>query len=224
MVQALPQERPDALLPMPLRLWVSVAALLSGSMALILGFHVAGTSTPSCVDTWIRSEVHNRLSGAPNLTLAVVHAGDPLPMLVMTALLAALCVLLRCPFHAILALIAPATVGGATMLFKPAIGRIFHGDLAFPSGHTAGVTALALVAGLLLVNMAHTHLAVAVSVATAMVLLAGASIGFALVAMDWHYPTDAVGGFCTAITIVIALASLLDRFRVAMGRRRVPVR
>lgn len=217
-MQTLPTERSDALLPMPLRLPLAVVAVLSAVIALFLGWHVAGTSVPSSTDTWVRSGVHSLLSDVPNLTFTVVRAGNPAPMIVMSALLAALCWLLRRPFHALLALTAPFAAGVVTSLLKPAVGRTFEGLLAFPSGHTAGVTAFALVAGLLLVSMAPAQLAVAVSLATAMVVLAGTAIGLALVAQDWHYATDALGGFCTAIALIATLAFLLDGLRSALSR------
>jgi len=162
--------------------------------------------------------VHSLLSGVPNLPWAVVEAGDLVPMIVMAVLLAALCWLLRRPFHALLSLSAPGAVGAATAVLKPAIGRTFEGFLAFPSGHTARVTALAVVAGLLVISLAHAQLATAVSVATAMVILAGAAIGVAVVAVDWHYPTDALGGFCTAIAMVGGLAFTVDGLRSAFSR------
>lgn len=204
---------------MSLRLPVAVVAVFSAAIALIIGLHVAGTSAPSGVDAWGSSRVHNLLSGVPGLTWAVVRLGDPGPMFVLAALLAALCGLLRRPFHALLSLTAPFAAGAVARLLKPAVGRTFEGFLAFPSGHTAAVTALALVAGLLLISVARAPLAVAVSVAAAMVLLAGAVIGLALVAVDWHYPTDALGGFCTAITLVVALAFILDGIRSTLSRR-----
>jgi membrane-associated phospholipid phosphatase len=222
-VRPLPTARSETLLPTPLRRSVAVAAALSAATALNLGLYVAGTSAPSGVDTWVRPRVESLLSGVPSLTSAMVQSGDPGPVIVMTALLAALCGLLRRPFHALLALAAPATVGATTTLLKPMVGRTRQGYLAFPSGHAAGITALAVVAALLLISMAGAKLALAVSVATVMVLLAGAAIGLALVAQDWHYATDAVGGFCTAIALVAALAFLLDGLRSA-ARRRQPGR
>jgi membrane-associated phospholipid phosphatase len=205
---------------MPLRLSVAVTAALSAVTALSLGLYVAGTSAPSGVDTWVQPRVDCLLSGVPNLASATVQAGDLGPMIVMTVLLAALCGLLRRPFHALLAVTAPATVGATTMLLKPVVGRTRQGSLAFPSGHSAEVTAIAVVAALLLISVAGAQLALAVSVATAMVLLAGASIGLALVAEDWHYATDTVGGFCTAIALVVALAFLLDALRSVASRGR----
>ncbi len=217
MVQTLPTERSDALLPIRLRLPVAVVAALSAATTLILGLSVAGTSAPSAIDIWVRPKMSSLVSGVPSLPWAVVQAGNLVPMIVMAGLLAGLCWLLRRPFHAVLALSAPAMVGAATALLKPAIGRTFGGLLAFPSGHTAGVTALAMVAGLMVVSMAHSQLATAISVATALVVLAGAAIGLSVVAVNWHYPTDALGGFCTAIALVVTLAFIVDGLRVALS-------
>ncbi len=158
------------------------------------------------------------LSGVPSLPWAVVETGDLGPIIVLALLLAAVCWFLRRPFHALLSLCAPVAVGAATVLLKPVVGRTFEGFLAFPSGHTAGVTALAVVAGLLVTSMAQAQLVIAASVATAMVLLAGAAIGSAVVAVDWHYPTDALGGFCTAVALVVALAFMVDGVRSALSR------
>ncbi|MGH3428966.1 MAG: phosphatase PAP2 family protein, partial [Mycobacteriales bacterium] len=97
-------------------------------------------------------------------------------------------------------------------------GRTFEGVPTFPSGHTAAVTALSVVAGLLMVSVAHARPAVAVWTAAAVVLLAGAAIGSAVVAVNWHYPTDALGGFCTAVALVVALAFLLDGLRSSLSR------
>lgn len=210
-------EQSDALIPMPLRLPSAVVAVLSAAATFIFGSYVAGTSTASGIDRWLASGALWLLSDVPALSLAIVHIGDLGPMIVMTVLLAALCGLLRRPYHALLSVTAPAVVVTATTLLKPAIGRTFEGIPAFPSGHTAAVSAFAAVAGLLLVSLAHGRLAVTVPVA-AMVLLSGAAMGSAVVAENWHYPTDAVGGFCTAITLVLALALLLDWIRCSSGR------
>ncbi|MGH3774013.1 MAG: phosphatase PAP2 family protein [Pseudonocardiaceae bacterium] len=218
MAQRCPSNTVDELLPLPLRLPIAVTAVLCAATVLILGLSVAGTSAPSNVDTWVGSGVHSLLADVPNLSPAVVQAGDPGPIIVMAALLAALCGLLRRPYHALLSVTAPATVGVATTLLKPAIGRTFEGFPAFPSGHTAAVTALSVVAGLLIVSMTHAQLAVGASMATAIVLLVGAAIGLAVVAANWHYPTDALGGFCTAVALVVALAFLLDGLRFMLYR------
>ena len=49
-------------------------------------------------------------------------------------------------------------------------------------------------------------------------LLTGGAMAVALVIGRFHYPTDAVGGFCMAVTVVLGTALLLERW--ADGRSR----
>jgi undecaprenyl-diphosphatase len=42
-------------------------------------------------------------------------------------------------------------------------------------------------------------------------LVAGAAMGWAEVALGAHYPTDALGGWCTALAVTPATAWLVDR-------------
>jgi undecaprenyl-diphosphatase len=46
---------------------------------------------------------------------------------------------------------------------------------------------------------------------------AGATMAWAQVTLTMHYPTDTIGGFCTAMAILPATALLVDAFA---GRRR----
>jgi len=41
--------------------------------------------------------------------------------------------------------------------------------------------------------------------------VAGGCVGAAMVASDAHYPTDTIGGYCTAVVVVLGFALLLDR-------------
>jgi undecaprenyl-diphosphatase len=42
-------------------------------------------------------------------------------------------------------------------------------------------------------------------------LAAGAAMGWAQVALGAHYPTDVLGGWCTALAVTPATAWLVDR-------------
>lgn len=42
-------------------------------------------------------------------------------------------------------------------------------------------------------------------------LVAGAAMGWAQVGLGAHYPTDVLGGWCTALAVIPATAWLLDR-------------
>ncbi|EGX56013.1 hypothetical protein SZN_30037, partial [Streptomyces zinciresistens K42] len=48
-------------------------------------------------------------------------------------------------------------------------------------------------------------------------LAAGGAMGWAQVALGAHYPTDVLGGWCTALAVTPAGARLVDR---AAGARR----
>ena len=55
--------------------------------------------------------------------------------------------------------------------------------------------------------------------AVASAVVVGGAVGTGMVAGGSHYPTDVVGGFCTAIASVLAVALLLDA--VLLRRRAV---
>jgi undecaprenyl-diphosphatase len=98
----------------------------------------------------------------------------------------------------------------AELALKPLVERRFHGDLAFPSGHATGVTAVAAAAVVIVVagrvGGRKTQFGTSL-VATAAVV----AVGTSLVALDEHYATDVVGGVLLAAATVCALALALDR-------------
>ncbi|MCW0212446.1 MAG: phosphatase PAP2 family protein [Pseudonocardia sp.] len=111
---------------------------------------------------------------------------------------------------AALALLGPGAAGAATVLLKPLVGRTFMGDLAFPSGHTAGITAVSTVVAVMVVGLARSPLRTAAAVAVTGVLLSGMLMAFSLLSHGLHYPTDTVGGFATAVVVVLTIALLID--------------
>ena len=100
---------------------------------------------------------------------------------------------------------------GATNLIKPVVDRTIHGGfLAYPSGHTAGATAFAIVAGLLLVSILQLGRWGGLLVVTAIAAAVGGVAAWAQIVLVAHYPTDAVGGFLMAAALVRAAAMLID--------------
>ncbi len=88
---------------------------------------------------------------------------------------------------------------------KPAVGR-YHGDaLAFPSGHATAAMAAAAVAIVLVDRWYGWRDALRWSPLIALLPLV-TSVG--IIRLDWHYPTDVVGGVALGAAVVAALAAL----------------
>ena len=98
-------------------------------------------------------------------------------------------------------------------------GRTIEGDWAYPSGHTAGATSLALLAAFVLVAVLRPSPPATAALIAWIGALAGTSMTVLLVAAEWHYATDAVGGFLVAVASVLGTALLIDALP---GRRREP--
>jgi undecaprenyl-diphosphatase len=107
---------------------------------------------------------------------------------------------------AALAVLGPGVCVLLVEVSKPLFGRLHSGYLSYPSGHMASSAAALTVAALVVRRLAAWG-------AWALVML-GTAAG--LVAMNYHYPTDTIGGFCLALGVVLPLAVLAD----ALGARR----
>jgi undecaprenyl-diphosphatase len=99
------------------------------------------------------------------------------------------------------------------VLLKPLVGRTIHGadNLSYPSGHTAFLTALALSSALLATGRLGLGRTAGMSLVLGTALVAGGAMGWAQVALGAHYPTDVLGGWCTAVAVTTATAWLVDR-------------
>jgi undecaprenyl-diphosphatase len=122
------------------------------------------------------------------------------------------CLLLRRPRAAVLTVAGVGLAVGTATLLKSLVGRTIHdGHLSYPSGHTAFLTALALVAALLVTGRLGLGRTAGMSLVLASALVAGAAMGWAEVVLGAHYPTDTLGGWCTALAVIPATAWLVDR-------------
>jgi membrane-associated phospholipid phosphatase len=70
---------------------------------------------------------------------------------------------------------------------------------------------LGLVVALLLISLLRPGWRGALAILAAGALVVGGGVGAAMVASNLHYPTDTLGGFCTAVVVVCGCALLLDR-------------
>jgi membrane-associated phospholipid phosphatase len=153
----------------------------------------------------------------------VAVLADPLPFLLAAITLVAIGLLRR---RLLMAAVVPAVLIAAnacTQLLKPGLARPRLLDLAgigeaypasWPSGHSTAAMSLALCL-VLVVGPQLRPLAALLGAAYAI------GVGYALVALGWHLPSDVLGGYLVAAIFALLGAAVLaglERRRPALAR------
>ncbi|MFI9310670.1 phosphatase PAP2 family protein [Streptomyces triculaminicus] len=211
-----------AVLPPSLRAWLGLIAGLAALVVVVLGVLYAGHSEPGSVDVWIQPVGDGVRSPWRNVALATDFLGEPVGAATLVVAAVTGCLLLRCPRAAVFVVAGVGITVGTATLIKFLVGRTIHGDdnLSYPSGHTAFLTALALVVALLVTGRLGLGRTAGMLLVLAAALVAGAAMGWAEVALGAHYPTDVLGGWCTALAVVPVTAWQVDRMADAGRRER----
>lgn len=170
----------------------------------------------------LRIFLHLRRESGPfnALASALVNLGDLAALLV---LLAAICVLglrLGRRREVVAAAVVVAGANLTTQLLKTALEHARHKAFehgielpwpnSFPSGHTTAAASIAA-ALLLVAPAAHRFAAAVAGVALT------AAVGFSVVILGWHYPTDVLGGLLVVGAWSFAALAYL---RLRSGRER----
>ena len=211
-----------AVLPPSLRVWLGLIAALAALVVVVLGVLYAGHSGPGRVDRWIiQPTVDSVRPPWRHVALAMDFLGEPAGAATLVVAVVTGCLLLRRPRAAVLVVAGAGMAVGTATLLKHLVGRTIHGDgnLSYPSGHTAFLTALALVVALLATGRLGLGRTAGTSLVLAAALVAGAAMGWAQVALGAHYPTDVLGGWCTALAVIPATAWLVDRMADRLADR-----
>ncbi|MFJ9567141.1 phosphatase PAP2 family protein [Streptomyces fuscichromogenes] len=201
-------------LPPALRGSLALVALLAALVVLVLGIRYAGHGGPGRVDSWILPPTADSVRPPwRHVALVLDFLGEPVGSTLVIVAGVAGCLLLRRPRAAVLVVAGAGLTVGTTTLLKHVVGRTIHGpgNLSYPSGHTAFFTALALMAALPTAGRLGLGRTAGTSLVLTAAAVAGAVMGWAEVGLGAHYPTDALGGWCTALTVVPATAWLVDR-------------
>ena len=156
----------------------------------------------------------------------LAHFGDPGAVILIGALLAGIAALRGRPrvAAAIVLLIGITSVSSQALKavlayprYEGTIGGAHVAPEAFPSGHSTAAMAIALC----LVLAAPARLR-----PLAALVGAGFALGvaFSVIALGWHFPSDAVGGFLLAsgwaLVLMAGLAYLDERYPARSGRTR----
>ncbi|QES18139.1 phosphatase PAP2 family protein [Streptomyces venezuelae] len=194
------------------RAWLGWAAVLAASAVVVLGVLYAGDSGPGALDARIRAVVEGAGPRWRQVALATDFLGEPVGAAMLVAAAVTGCVALRRPRAAVLVVAGAGVSVGATKLLKPVVARTIHGEnLSFPSGHTAFLTAFALVVALGVAGRLGLGRWAGTALVLGAALVAGGAMGWAQVVLGAHYPADTLGGWCTALAVVPATAWLVDR-------------
>ncbi len=197
-------------MPSSLHKPIGAVAILSGVMVVVLAAQYAGDSAAGGADRWAQNAVTAWWPPGRG-ALAIDFVGEPLGVVVFTGLLVATCLALGRWRLTVVAVIGLGVTGALTTGIKPIVGRTIHeGFLAYPSGHTATATVLALVVMLLVVDLLACGRRSGALLVFSGAGLGGATMALSQIALGAHYPTDTLGGFCVAMVVVPATAYLVD--------------
>jgi hypothetical protein len=186
-----------------------LVAAVAVVVAASLGVRYAGDSHPAWLDQIAVSLARQWLPMPRGLAMGIISMYDPVPLTILIVLLAGVCWALSRRRLAVLAVAGPVLTGLITIVAKPVIERTKNGDLTYPSGHMGSAVSIAVVVSLLLVSVLGARRWVT-AVAVVVPIVWGGAVGLAMTVTNYHYWTDAVGGFCVAVAVVLGLAVLID--------------
>jgi undecaprenyl-diphosphatase len=177
-----------------------------------LGVLFAGQARASWFDHVVDSPILSTLGHHGLTAYRLASPGTLGPAVLISGAIAVVCLRFRRINGAVLALLAvPVSDGLDDAILKPLFGRTDLGLLTYPSGHTTAVFAMTTTVAILLLVPPQQR-----STRTLRVLIvlaavaAGLIVATAVIALQWHYFTDTVGGAAVAIGVVCALAIIID--------------
>lgn len=204
-----------------------LAAVLAGCAILVaaLGAVFARQSTSNPFDRAVDSPVISWFAGHHGLALWLAYPGTTKPAVALTVVIAVACLLSGRLTGALLAVAAvPVAVGLCEVLIKPLVHRTYIGQVVYPSGHVATISALAATVTVLLLAPPRPVLTRPLRVLVLTVAyLAVAAVVVGVIAVRFHYFTDTMAGAAVGTGTVCGLALVLDLIP-AVGPSRIPRR
>jgi membrane-associated phospholipid phosphatase len=188
---------------------IAAAAMLTAGAVLGAGRSQAGPLDRG-IDQWIIARLRTHQHGAFQIT----NLGNPTPMITLTIIIVLACLTVRRVNGAVLAVAAVLVANFLTeVVLKPIVHEtIGHpGVLSYPSGHTTSVFTLVAVVAVLAVAPPLPRFPGWVRLILVLLAVAvGVTVAICLIAIQFHYFTDTIGGVCVATATVLGVAMLLD--------------
>ena len=195
-----------------------VAAVTAALFACLSALVAAHAGPLLRVDEAISSAALRLALGHPGwraFALAITTTGGPTPVTVATVAAVALLVVVGRRRDAVFVAVCMAGSTAVRLLVLNVIARPRPADrlapaagFSFPSGHTTGSAAAALTALAVLWPLLRGRRREIVAGA---LLLWAATVGVSRVALVVHWPTDVLGGWLLATTVVLAAFTILRR-------------
>jgi undecaprenyl-diphosphatase len=187
-----------------------VGVLIAVGVLSWLGIRYAGQGQPGRLDRTVDGWFMAHLAGRPALWAS--DLGGPSLLSVIGLVLVLVFLIWGSARGVALVVFAPLlSICLTEFWLKPLVDRTHGGGLAYPSGHTAGFGSMAFALVIVVLGAAGGRLTRTVrGVLVVVALLAVAGCGVGLVASDFHYATDVVGGACLAAASTLTTALLID--------------
>jgi len=204
----------------------NVRAPLAGCLACAVAFAILAVAVHKGdsiqhYDAVVLSHFAERGYRAGSVAAGIVLLGDPATLLVLLAIACGIALARHRPRAALAALFVVAGANLTTQIFKASLahprfqallGAEQIGANSFPSGHTTAVASLAIAYAFVVSREWRPAVAL---VGTGLVFAVGCSV----MALDWHYPSDVLGGILVAAGWSFAALAGLRATRGGSRRR-----
>lgn len=202
------------------RTWAGITLAACMIVVVVTGLAFRDQTKPDGFDNAVDAPVITFARGHDGFFPWFVKPGDLVPVIAVSAAIAAGCLIARRLNGAVLAVAAvPAAAGLGDGLLKHLFHRTYLGVLSFPSGHTTSVSGVtATIAVLLLVPPQRVRtraLRIAVVAAAGLITVV---VAIGVIGERFHYFTDTVAGAAVGVGTVLGLALLLDLITGSFGR------
>ena len=206
--------------------------LLAGAAACAVAFLVLlGLAYGSDWARWVDAVALQGFLGLQGPTTSpwaerAIRLGDPMPVALAACALASVALMRGRPRHALLVVVLVALTSVSSQVLKALLAYPRHGSAAgttfiapeaFPSGHATAAMTLAI-ALVIVVPRALRPAAALVGAAVAI------GVSFSIVALGWHFPSDAVGGYLLATGWALVLLAALRESQARFPERELRTR